>query len=201
MKKYGIMGGTFDPIHLGHLFIAETALREVQLDKIIFVPTGTPPHKYHRLITDGYHRLVMTSMAINSNEKFYLSDIEINRSGDSYTIDTIKYMLKQHKEPTEFHFIIGSDAFVEIETWKNYIELFHLIKFVVTTRAGYDNEELNDKINYLKETYSAEVIKMSIPNLEISSSDLRNRIKEERSIKYMVTEDVERYIQKNYLYI
>ena len=200
-KKYGIMGGTFDPIHLGHLFIAETSQQELGLDKILFIPTGDPPHKKNQKITDSYHRLSMVDIAIDNNNSFFLSDIEINREGYSYTVETIKRLLELYGTTTELYFITGTDAFMEIETWKNYEELFKMARIVVATRLGYNDIMLNKKIQSFEKKYKAKIIKLPTPILEISSSDIRKRIKNEKSIRYLVTEGVQEYIYKNRLYI
>ncbi|SES74458.1 nicotinate-nucleotide adenylyltransferase [Natronincola peptidivorans] len=199
-KKYGIVGGTFDPIHIGHLFIGETALEQLNLDKIFYIPTGNPPHKDQQKVTSSYHRLSMTSLAIKNNPGFVLSEIEINRTGLSYTVDTIYNMLDKYGENVELYFIIGTDAFMEIETWKNYVALFNMIKIVVVTRIGFNNKGFQEKIQFYSREYNAEIIKMPIPILEISSSDIRERIKRGKSIKYLVSESVEAYIKSNKLY-
>ena len=199
-KKVGIMGGTFDPIHLGHLFIAETALYNLGLNKILFIPTGNPPHKDNRDITSQHHRLIMTALAINDNEKYELSDMEISRKGKSYTIDTIKQLQQQNKN-TELFFITGTDAFMEMESWKKYTYIFNTINIVVVTRLGYDNRSFHEKISYFKERYNAKIIDMAAPILEISSSDIRERVRQRKSIKYLVTDGVEKYISKHQLYV
>ncbi|SDK57506.1 nicotinate-nucleotide adenylyltransferase [Natronincola ferrireducens] len=199
-NKIGIMGGTFNPIHLGHLFIAETTLIEVGLDKVIFIPTGTPPHKKQAAIVDAHHRLHMTALAINHHEKFFLSDIEINREGYSYTVHTVQELLKIYGQDTEFYFITGSDTFMEIETWKNYQQLFALINIVVATRLGDNDEDIELKINYFRKKYQANIIKLPIPILQISSSDIRERYQREKTIKYLIPPEVEAYIKKHRLY-
>ncbi|AOY76869.1 nicotinate-nucleotide adenylyltransferase [Clostridium formicaceticum] len=199
-KRYGIMGGTFDPIHLGHLFIAETALDELNLDKVVFIPTGHPPHKDHENITDAHHRLQMTSIAIHSNKTFKLSAIEVNRKGPSYTIDTVRRLLEHDGGDVELYFITGTDAFMEVETWKRYKDVLQMIKIVVATRLGYSDVHFNEKVDLFTKKYKARIIKVAVPILEISSSDIRNRIKEGKTIKYLVPEGVEEYIRKNQLY-
>ncbi|KJF27992.1 nicotinate-nucleotide adenylyltransferase [Clostridium aceticum] len=199
-KRYGIMGGTFDPIHLGHLFIAETALDELSLDEVIFIPTGLPPHKDQETVTDSHHRLLMTSIAIDSNKTFKLSTIEIDRKGPSYTIDTIQSILQNHKEEVEIYFITGTDTFMEVDTWKHYKDVLQMIKIVVATRLGYNDRSFNEKVDLFTKKYKAEIIKVTVPILEISSSDIRDRIKVGKTIKYLVPEGVEEYIKKNQLY-
>lgn len=199
-KKYGIMGGTFDPIHMGHLFIAQSALKELKLDKVMFIPTGTPPHKKDRNITSSMDRYIMTTLAINSNDDFCVSPIEVLKNEQSFTIDTVNELLNVKKD-VEFYFITGADSFLSIQTWKDYEELFKKITFVVVTRPGFTNQELDSKINYFLTKYKAKVIKVLVPSLEISSTDIRNRVVNGKTIKYLVHEDVEKYINKNRLYL
>lgn len=201
IHRYGIMGGTFDPIHLGHLFIAETALHHLNLDKVIFIPTGNPPHKNNKDITIAHHRLIMTAVAINNNPRFELSNIEVMRKGQSYTVDTIKQLIAQYGENQEIYFITGTDAFMEMETWKNCAYLFKTMKTVVATRIGFDDKSFHEKVELFNNKYNASIINMSVPVLEISSSDIRERIGKASSIKYLVTEGVEEYIKKHRLYI
>lgn len=202
-ERIGIMGGTFDPIHLGHLFVADTALHSLGLDKIIFIPAGNPPHKDNSNITTGYHRLIMTAIAINDNPHFELSNIEIERKGPSYTVDTIKHLeqLQQNNKKVKWFFITGADAFMEIETWKNYKYLLDNINFVVATRIGNNSKIFHEKVDQIRKEHNTSIINMAMPLLEISSSDIRRRIKEKRSIKYLVTAGVESYIKKHRLYI
>jgi len=200
-KKIGIMGGTFDPIHFGHLFIAQTALDRFELNKIIFIPTGKPPHKRERVITDSNDRMDMLNLAVKSNPKFETSSIEITRGEMSYTIDTIKELQQDYDNETEFYFITGTDAFIEIETWKEYIQLFGLVKFVVMKRQVTNSKLLDEKIELFIKEYKANITKVEIPTLDISSTNIRKRVKEGISIKYLLPENVEKYIFKNRLYI
>lgn len=199
IKRYGIMGGTFDPIHMGHLFIAQSALKELQLDKVIFIPTGVPPHKTEQKISPVLDRYMMTSMAINNNEHFCISPIEMNRKTPSYTIDTVKELLEDDTN-VELYFITGTDTFMSLETWKDFQELFKAIIFVVAIRPGFDNNEIDHKINAYTMEYEANILKVLMPALEISSTDIRKRVALGKSIKYIVSADVEQYIIKNELY-
>lgn len=201
VSRIGIMGGSFDPIHIGHLFIAEETLEALKLDRIVFIPAGVSPHKLNSKTTDSYHRLLMTALAVNSNPRFLLSNIEIQRGGPSYTIDTIRTLRRMLPEAIELYFITGGDTFIDIETWKDYEELLDLVSFVVFTRAGYDNQLLDNKIQLLKNNYNGNIIKISIPLLEVSSTDIRERIKQGRTVKYLIQENVEDYIIKNRLYL
>ena len=199
-NKIGIMGGTFNPIHYGHLFIAQTALDALELNKIIFIPAGIPPHKQQELILDSNHRINMINLATKSNPNFSVSDIEVKREATSYTIDTIRELKQLYSKETEFYFITGTDAFVEIETWKEYEELLRIVKFVVVTRQVSSSNLLDEKIDFLTKEYRARITKIKIPTLDISSTDIRNRIKTKGSIKYLLPENVEKYILSNRLY-
>ena len=200
ISKIGIMGGTFDPIHIGHLFIAEETLERLGLDKILFIPAGVSPHKLNNNTTDPQHRFIMTAIAVNSNENFYLSSIEIDRKGPSYTIDTMKTIKELLPPNIELYFITGGDTFIDLETWKDYEMLLEQINFVVFTRAGFDNELLDRKIKLFKDKYNGKISKISIPLLEVSSTDIRERVRQNRTIKYLIPEAVEDYIKKHKLY-
>ncbi|WP_026475705.1 nicotinate-nucleotide adenylyltransferase [Alkaliphilus transvaalensis] len=200
-NRYGILGGSFDPIHNGHLFIAQTAMEELSLDKVIIIPNRVSPHKLDIKVTDGYHRLIMSEIAAIDNQNFCVSPMEIHRQGPSYTIDTIKQLMEENPVGTSYYFITGTDVILELDTWKNHEELLKIINFVVVTRAGYDYSTLEDKIQYLEKQYRSKVIKIKIPNLEISSTDIRKRVKEGRYIKYLVPDGVGKYIKKHGLYL
>lgn len=199
-QRIGIMGGTFDPIHIGHLFIAEEVLNEVGLDKILFIPVGIPPHKQESKVTDSQHRLTMAQIAVSGNANFQVSRIEVDREGPSYTVDTINHLKRIYNENTLFYFIIGTDAFFELDTWKNYKDLLKLVKLAVVTRVGYNNYALDEKIEDYKNRFLAEIIKVVIPKLEISSTDIKSRIRQGKTVKYIVPEGVEQYIKKHGLY-
>lgn len=199
--KIGIMGGTFDPIHYGHLFIAETALDKLNLDKIIFIPTGIPPHKKRSLITDSFKRVDMVKLATKKNSNFEVSNIEVNKEKTSYTIDTIKDLKNYYNNKVDIFFITGDDAFVNIETWKRYDELLKSTNFIVMTRSINNSKLLDEKIELYRTKYNANVTKVEIPILEISSTDVRERIKKNNSIKYLLPEEVEKYIFENKLYM
>lgn len=196
--KIALMGGTFDPIHYGHLASAETVRAEFGFDKVIFVPSGNPPHKDAKTITSGEMRFHMTKLAVSQNENFGISDIEIVREGPTYTIDTVKEMKRQGN--ASISFITGADALNEILTWRNAKELLKLCSFIATTRPGYNNQTLLSHTEHLKEKYGAEIYFIEVPALAISSSEIRNRVMAGRPIKYMLPEEVERYIYENRLY-
>ncbi|MEA3454122.1 MAG: nicotinate-nucleotide adenylyltransferase [Candidatus Caldatribacteriota bacterium] len=193
MKRLGIMGGVFDPIHCGHLFTAEEARVEFKLDKVIFVPCRQPAHKRENNISDPEHRYLMTVLATSNNQFFEVSKVELDRPGPSYSIDTVKELLKKYEHGVKIFFITGADAFLEIDSWYKSEELIRLCQFVAATRPGYDLNKLDKKFKKI-------IRIMEIPALYISSTDIRRRIKEGRNIKYLVPQEVEEYICKKGLY-
>ena len=199
-KRIAIMGGTFDPIHMGHLVTAEAVRHEFDIDEVIFVPTGNPPHKDNVNVTSAEHRYLMTALATAGNVQFQVSRIEIDRIGTTYTIDTIKELKETYGKDSKLYFITGADAVQQILTWKNSEELLTLCTFVAVTRPGYDKSELMDKVEELRRQYGSAIQFLEVPALSISSSDIRNRVKENRPIKYLVVGAVETYIQKHRLY-
>ncbi|MCT4596578.1 MAG: nicotinate-nucleotide adenylyltransferase [Vallitalea sp.] len=197
----GIMGGTFDPIHYGHLILAEYVLNEMNLDKIIFIPSGTPHLKSYKKVSTKKNRLKMTELGIKNNNNFKISTIEIDREGNTYTIDTIKELNKKYTD-TLFYFIIGADSLFDLLKWKDIEKLFDICNFIVANRGGtYSLNELQDRIKLLTNEYNAYIKLVNIPDIQISSSDIRNRIKQNKSIKYLLPGDVEKYIYKNKLYV
>jgi nicotinate-nucleotide adenylyltransferase len=191
-KKKGIMGGTFDPIHYGHLVTAEEVRDYFDLEEVVFVPSARPPHKIGQEISDPEHRYLMVVLATVTNPYFRVSRVEIERPGPSYSIDTVWYFKKIWGEDTEIFFITGADAFAQISNWNNPAELLSLCTFVAASRPGYRlrlEGSLQGKI---------EVIEVSA--LAISSSEIRRRVKRGESIKYLLPEAVENYIYKHGLY-
>lgn len=199
MNRLGIMGGTFDPIHYGHLVTAEGARYEFSLEKVIFIPAGRPPHKPGRVITDPWRRYAMTRLAVASNPCFQASSLEVERPGPSYTIDTVLKMSQFHPGK-ELFFITGADAVLEILTWKNVEELLLLCRVISATRPGYRLEGLWERLENLSGQYKDSIIFMEVPSLAISSTDIRNRVGDGRPVKYLLPEPVEDYIYKNGLY-
>ncbi|MFH1678957.1 MAG: nicotinate-nucleotide adenylyltransferase [Candidatus Omnitrophota bacterium] len=186
--KIGILGGTFNPIHLGHLIMAEEVRQKVGLNKVVFVPANLPPHKENGEIILASHRIKMLRLAIRENPYFSVSDIEIKRGGRSYTIDTIKEFSKIYRGD-ELYFIIGSDLFKYLNEWKDLKEIISLVKFIVVTRPGYPLENLPDYITTIE-----------IRAVDISAFGVRQFIKESHSFRYLVPEVVRRYIISKGLY-
>lgn len=201
VKKLAIMGGTFDPIHMGHLVTAEAVRNEFSIDEVLFVPTGNPPHKSNINVTTAEHRYLMTVLATVANAHFNVSRIELDRDGVTYTIDTIKELKSIYGKNVKLYFITGADAIHEILTWKAPEELLQLCTFVAVTRPGYNKQDLLDKVTSLREQFKSSIRFLEVPALAISSSDIRERVEVGRSIKYLVTEEVEKYINKHKIYI
>ncbi|GAB6109585.1 nicotinate-nucleotide adenylyltransferase [Fusibacter bizertensis] len=199
-RRIGIMGGTFDPIHFGHLMLAEQIRTSFHLDEVLFIPVGKAPHKSLTDAADKMQRYEMTKLAIESNPYFKISDIEIKQIGTTYTIDTVKAIKKTLSDRDELYFITGADAILQLESWKEYVELINLVSFIGATRPGFDTHALADKIENLKLRYGAQIELSYVPALAISSTDIRERVREEKSIKYLLPESVERFIYDNFLY-
>ncbi|MFZ5631614.1 MAG: nicotinate-nucleotide adenylyltransferase [Bacillota bacterium] len=199
ISKIGIMGGTFDPIHYGHLVAAEGARHHFDLDEVIFVPAARPPHKGNRVISDPVHRLNMSVLATGSNVNFEVSDIEIKRRGTSYTIDTVSYFHQMLPEST-IYFITGADAVMEILTWHRVEELLDLCFFIAATRPGYRLENLAVSLKELPPYCIEKITVMEVPALAISSTDIRDRVARGMPIKYLLPEEVENYIYVKGLY-
>ena len=198
MKKYGIFGGSFNPIHYGHLMICEYIKEEMGLDKVIFIPTGNPPHKDLEL--SAKDRYEMVRLAISPNPDFEISDIETTRVKKSYTVDTIRELKKIYKEE-KLYFLIGLDSLFQLKTWMKIGDLSQEIEFVVALRPGYlDKEEVNKEIDFLRENFGTKINLIKTPLYEISSTDLRDRIREGKSLRYLIPKKVLDYIEESGFY-
>lgn len=198
MMRLGIFGGTFDPIHLGHLITAECVMETLNLSSVIFVPANIPPHKQDKEINPSYHRLRMVLSAIQSNPQFQASNIELNRKGPSYSVDTINE-LKQMYIGATFYFITGVDAINELATWHEAEKLLKSCFFVAAIRPGnvLDRESLEKHFGELAKT---NILEVNTKQIEISSTEIRKRVSEGKNISYMVPESVAKYIEKEGLY-
>lgn len=196
--KIGIMGGTFDPIHYAHLATAEFIRDSYKLDKILFIPSGNPPHKKHK-VTYKYDRYNMVLLSTVNNENFIVSDIEIKRNEKTYTIDTLKYLKEKYKN-SEIYFITGADAICDIETWKDVEGNFKLAKFIAATRPGISLLKYNEKIRELKDKYRANIENVYVPSLDISSTYIREQLYKNKTIRYLVPDLVQEYIYNKQLY-
>jgi nicotinate-nucleotide adenylyltransferase len=192
-KRLGVMGGTFDPIHYGHLVTAQEALHQFDLDEVVFVPTGQPWMKEHEVVSPAEDRYLMTVIATASNPRFSVSRVEVDREGPTYTIDTLRAI--KDRSGADLFFITGADAVLEIFQWKDRQKLFDMAHFIAATRPGYD-------IAALEEQAAAHdgITAMSIPALAISSTDIRARVARGRPIRYLVPEGVVSYVGKAGLY-
>lgn len=199
-KKIGIMGGTFDPIHYGHLILAQTALETYELDEIMFVPSGTPWLKDSTKVLSKNKRVHMTGIAIEDNTNFALSTIEIDREGNSYSYETVEELKKQQPD-TEFYFILGADSVLEIEKWKHPDRLMSECILLAAVRDECDREGLQKQIAYLEEKYKADIRILPAKRVDISSTDIRSRIADDKSVRYMLPDQVIQFIEKNHLYI
>jgi nicotinate-nucleotide adenylyltransferase len=186
--KIGILGGTFNPIHIGHLILAEEVREKIGLDEVIFVPTYLPPHKDNSDIASAGARLKMVKLAIKGNRYFQVSDLEIKRDGRSYTIDTLKALKKRYAHD-ELYFIIGSDLLKYLDDWKDLDEIIQMVSFVVATRPGYPLEKI-----------PSHIYTIPIRAVDISGFEIRKAIKENKSFRYLVPERVLEYIRKERLY-
>lgn len=185
MKKKGILGGTFDPIHNGHLHIAYEAMYRLNLDSVLFMPTGNPPHKREKNVTDADMRYSLVKTVIEGEDKFQVSDYEIHSAGYSYTYKTLEYLNNLEKD-TEWFFITGADCLVDLETWKNVQGIFDRCKFVVFTRAGFNKEELFYQKKFIEEKYDKEIIFLDFPIIDISSTSIRKKISKGEEVSYLL---------------
>jgi len=200
-KRIGIMGGTFDPIHQGHLVTAETARAEFLLEKVIFVPSGQPPHKKLFAVSNKEARYLMTVLATSQNPYFEVSRIELDRPGESYAIDTVRYFRSKMEAGSELFFITGADAILEIVNWKNVKELFDRCTFIAATRPGFDLGALRENLlKKLSLDYLQRIIPLEVPAMAISSTDIRKKVQKQHTIKYLLPVEVENFIYKNNLY-
>ena len=190
------MGGTFDPIHHGHLVTAEEALWQFRLDAVVFVPTGQPWMKEERKVTPAEHRFLMTVIATSSNPRFTVSRVDIEREGPTYTRDTLHAVQDEYGAETDLFFITGADAVLEIFQWKDPKEILELAHVIAATRPGYDIARFEAEAP----TSHPNISVMDVPALAISSTDIRRRVEEGSSIRYLVPEGVHTYIDKWELY-
>lgn len=196
--RVGVLGGTFDPIHIGHLVIAEEARVELELERVVFVPARLPPHKLDHIVSPAEHRLAMVELAIASNPHFTVSRVDIDRSGPSYTVDTIELLRSEWGPSVEIYFIMGSDSLLDILTWHNPRQLIRLCHFAVVGRPGYQVDP--DELDTLLPGLASRVRILNVPELAISSTDIQRRVRKGLSIKYQVPEAVEDYIYRHLLY-
>ena len=201
MKKTGIMGGTFDPIHLGHLITAENAKDALGLDQVLFVPTGCSYFKKDQAVTPSDLRYEMTRLAVMENPSFEASDMEIKRAGNSYTAETLQ-QLRRERPKEELYFIVGSDTLVLMSLWKDPQVIFDSCIVLVETRENAVSDEgLRGEIRALKDRFHANIQMIPRRNIEISSTEIRDRVQRGASIRYLVPPAVEDFIYRHGLYV
>lgn len=198
--KIGILGGTLDPIHLGHLMIAEEARWRLELAQVVFVPTGMPWLKADRNITSGAHRLGMIKLAIASNPHFTVSTVDLDRPGSSYSVDTIAALRDSFGAEAEFYFIVGLDALAGLPTWKEPARLIQMCHIVGVRRPGYGERDLHSLEVALPGALD-QIILLDVPEIGISSTHIRARVARSLSIRYLIPEAVGEYIKAHGLYV
>jgi nicotinate-nucleotide adenylyltransferase len=213
--RIGLFGGTFNPVHWGHLRSAEEIREMFDLNQVIFIPTNIPPHKESKEIIPAHHRLRMLDIAVDKNTCFFTSDVDLKRTGKSYSIETINHFKQTFGEEPNIFFVLGMDAFLDINSWKSYQELFSLCNFIVMTRPGYEAKELDqiipdqimkdfvyypDERKFIHSSQFA-IYFGEITSLDISSHSIRTFIKNGRSIKYLLPEEVENYVKEHKFYL
>ena len=196
--KIGIMGGTFDPIHYGHLILAETAYDRFGMDKVLIMPAGDPYFKVDRGVSSDPDREAMTKLAIEGNPHFEFSDLELKREGDTYTVDTLK-TLKEQYPYDDLYLIVGSDTLFQMEKWYKPQEIFQLAT-ILSSRRNIPNAELEEQMDYLRSKYGAKIVNLYMPNIDISSTDIRDKVKHDMSVKYFTPDSVIAYIKEHKLY-
>ncbi|MCL5074170.1 MAG: nicotinate-nucleotide adenylyltransferase [Chloroflexi bacterium] len=197
--RIGVLGGTFDPIHYGHLVAAEEARHGLSLKEVLFVPAAQPPHKQRLVLSPPADRLAMVSLAIASNPHFQLSYVDWERPGPHYSVDTVRLLQEELGTETEICFLVGLDSLVELPTWHEPQRLIEMCRVVVLTRPGYETFDVASLEPWLPGA-SRRIQILAIPGMSISSSDLRQRVATGRPIKYQVPPEVEEYIYAHNLY-
>ena len=198
-NKIGILGGTFDPIHLGHKALGEAAIREIGLRKLIVMPAKMQPFKQGKKVAEPIHRMTMTKLAFKDNDKVEVSDYEMMNTEVSYTYDTLTYLKGVYPEDT-LYFILGTDSFLQLESWYKGIDFLKTSSFAVSVRLGYKEEELEDRINYYRKEYGTRVSKIYAQMPDVSSTEVRNRLQLGTDAKDLIPDSVERYIKEHGLY-
>ncbi len=200
--KMGILGGSFNPIHIGHLILAQEAMERLGLGEVVFIPSATPPHKDKSALADADDRLKMVELAIRGDGRFRASDVEIHRGGISYTVDTIHCLRREHPD-RELVFIIGSDTLTDLRHWRRIDELLSMCRFAVFARPGADWKSLRPEDLGLNSPWAERLLRDCVEGrlIDVSSSDIRRRVSERLSIRYLVPEPVEKYIRERRLYV
>lgn len=199
MTKIGILGGTFDPIHQGHLRMAYEAARQAKLDQVLFMPSKIPPHKRDRMISEEAQRAQMICLAIRGQEGFRYSDFELRRNGTTYTADTLRLLQEQYPEQ-QYYFIMGGDSFLQLESWSRPEEIMARAVILAISRDGLSMARMRRQAEGLEEKYQARIQVIRMPQMDISSSLIRDRVRQGRDITGLVPENVAVYIREHSLY-
>ena len=199
-KRVGIMGGTFNPIHLGHLILAEHAYEQLELDEVLFVPSGNPYMKEYGDVLDAKTRIDLVGEAIEDNCHFALSRIEVDRGGNSYSYETIA-ALKEQNPDTEYFFMVGADSLFMMDKWMHPEKIFGEVTIAVAIRGGYTDDALENQIKLLEEKYNTKILRLHSRSVDISSSQIRERVRQGKSIRYMVHYKTDLVIKKKHLYV
>lgn len=200
MRKIGILGGTFDPIHLGHLYIAYEAYKELELDEVIFMPSGNPPHKRGKQVTEGNIRYEMVKKAIRDYSFFTVSNYEINKNEFSYTYATLEYLQSMYND-AEIYFITGADCLIELDKWKNVNKIMESCNFVVFKRPGYSKNEIISQKEKVDKRYNTNIVYLDLLELEISSSLIRERMAKGICTDFFMPYEVSKFIKEQSLYV
>lgn len=198
-QAIGILGGTFDPVHYGHLVAAQYAACGFNLDRVIFMPAAQPPHKNAAGVLEARHRLAMVQLAIADNPAFEMSTLEVDRSGVSYTIDTVAALLEAYPQ-TDIYFIMGMDSIYILDTWKDVQRLVTMCRFIVVTRPNYCLNRSDPALQEVPDQFWQQADFLEIPAMDISSTDLRARVQQGKPIRYLLPPAVEKYIYDHGLY-
>ncbi|HOM72971.1 MAG TPA: nicotinate-nucleotide adenylyltransferase, partial [Armatimonadota bacterium] len=196
-RRIGIIGGTFDPVHIGHLIIAQEAWHKLELEKVVFVPAGIQPHKPDRPVTDREHRFNMVKLAVEDNPVFEVSRAELDRPGPSFTVDTLAEFKRIYGDETRLFFIAGADAILEIQTWHQPDKIIEYAALVAAARPGYD---LSRAKKLLPEEFLQRIIFLEAPSVDISATQLRERVANGIPVRYLIPDPVVRYIIENRLF-
>ncbi|HEX6987993.1 MAG TPA: nicotinate-nucleotide adenylyltransferase [Bacillota bacterium] len=200
MKQLGVLGGTFDPIHYGHLVAADAAAEALNLDRVLFVPCGQPPHRPAGESTPAEHRYLMTVLATAGHPRFRVSRMELDRAGPSYTVDTLAALRRQLGPGIDLTFIVGADAFLLMDQWKDPERIMELAMITVVSRPGYNDGAVEARLRALPESLRVRVRHLEIDPLNISARELRRRLREGRSVRYLIPPQVLAYIEQHGLY-
>ena len=200
MKRIGILGGTFDPVHYGHIALAEDAVREANLHEVVMIPARIQPFKQDREYASGEDRFNMLALAAGKNDHVTVSRYELEQEGVSYTYLTLRHMQEFFGEDTRLFFITGTDSFLKLDTWRNAQELLTKYSYIIGTRPGYRQDEYEEALERITKAYGTEVISMNKTELDISATQIREMVAKGEDISHLVPPEVERYIREHGLY-